>query len=180
MKFLQDLKHRDWLLRNTTQLILSIDPTITYIIVNGPNDSKHLIFSDITEESLLKLFFITNTDINNNYLYLEALHVYLENSNNCLQIPGLHELAIQLWAYADSNGFSDGKKFFKPFDNNLINPVNGKPINIRTWIDIYSAMVPFIPNTLNKKLMFKMCVNPDEGVGVYEGNGGAEVKETAL
>ena len=156
-----DLQHRDWLLRTTIKQILAIDPTITYRIDSGSNDSKHLILSDISEETLPHLAFITNTDVNNNYLYLEALIVSLDNSNNYLQIPGLTNLAVEIWNYSDSNAFTSGDKFFKPFDRNLTNPLTGHPINISEWIDIYTSAVPFVPNTKDKRKKFRIVLNPD-------------------
>ena len=60
-----DLQHRDWLLRTTITQVLAIDPNITYYIDTGSDDSKHLVLSDISVETLPHLAFITNTDRNN-------------------------------------------------------------------------------------------------------------------
>ena len=156
-----DLKHRDWLLRTTIKQVLSIDPTVSHRIDSLPDEKKHLILSDISEETLPKLFFLTNNDTNNNYLYLEDFIVYLGNNLQPLQTHGLNTLAIELWNNSDSNAFINNQKVFKPFDNNLINPFDGTNINISSWLDIYSAAVPFIPNTFKQKKTFSMILNPD-------------------
>lgn len=156
-----DLQHRDWLLRTTIKQLLSIDQNITWNIISGPYDSRHLVLSDISEETLSKLFFYTNTDVNNNYLYLESFDIYINDSLHPLKIPGLTSLAIELWNYSDANSFNNNYKTFNPFDKNLINPCNGSNINISTWIDIYTAAVPFLPDTKNKKKMFRIVINPD-------------------
>jgi len=156
-----DLQHRDWLLRITIKQVLAIDPTITYRIDTGSDNSKHLILSDISEESLPHLAFITNTDCNNNYLYLEALNVSLVGNNHYLQIPGLNNLSVELWNHSDSNAFTKGDKFFKPFDSNLKHPLTENPMNIIEWIDIYSSVLTFLPNTRDKKKKFRLILNPD-------------------
>ena len=67
----KDLTHADWCLFTQTRLIESVNPEIVCEIVNFSSEKKLLFVSNVTEADLLKIKFLTNTDQNNNYLYLE-------------------------------------------------------------------------------------------------------------
>ncbi len=64
MKHPADLQHRDWLLFTQQALISKVNPNISTDIVDRDNGSKVLIISDIPEDSIKDLLFITNTDNN--------------------------------------------------------------------------------------------------------------------
>jgi methylglyoxal synthase len=89
-----DLKHRDWLLYSTKRIIQSVDENISVEIIDTPNGGKKLIASEITEADIDKIAFLTNTDQNNNYLYLEDFQVYIAGSISPLNIPGLKETVM--------------------------------------------------------------------------------------
>lgn len=174
-----DLQHRDWLIRTTIKMVQQVDPAITYKIINFGVNQKQVIFDNISSQSLEKLFFLTNTDQNNNYLYLELMEVYLANLTNDtpLPIPGLSELAIELWNQSDSTAFLNGNQTQKPFYYPMTNPCNGEPMDIPTWIDIYSTALNFIPTTTGLVKIFRIVLNPDrhrppedtEGGGIVGG-----------
>ena len=86
-----DFEQRDWLLFSMQQLIENVDPNISINIIKA-GESKLLIASNITEDSIIKLSFLTNSDFNNNYLYLENFSVFLNSYNEPLNIPGLSEI----------------------------------------------------------------------------------------
>jgi len=112
----QDLSHRDWLLYSTKRLIQSVDENIPVEIVDTPNGGKKLIASEITEADIDKIAFLTNTDQNNNYLYLEDFQVYLIGSISPLNIPGLKETVMNLFRASDTDSFLKGEKTQETFN----------------------------------------------------------------
>jgi hypothetical protein len=151
-----DFEQRDWLLFSMQQLIENVDPNISINIIKA-GESKLLIASNITEDSIIKLSFLTNSDFNNNYLYLENFSVFLNSYNEPLNIPGLSEIVINQYRRSDIiYGFIQGKKTFQPFTScNLGN------INFNDMIDNITSIIPGCTNTKNKIKLYEIILNPD-------------------
>ena len=161
-----DLTHRDWLIKTTIKAVQAVDPYITYEIINFPDGTMNLLLSGISEESLAKIYFIVNTDYNNNYLYLENFFVYLNNNySNPINVSGLTKLMIAVWDNSDTIGFLNGQNTQTPFNNPFISPINGNPISVGEFLDIYSTIVPFIPNTFGFIKHYSILLNPDLAEG---------------
>jgi hypothetical protein len=166
--FPPDLKHRDWLLQTTIRLIINIDRNVRYSIIDGENDSKHLMLSNITEETLVKLEFITNTDINNNYLYLEDFYVTLDGDKvTPIDIFGLKQIAIQLYNNSDATAFAKGDKFHTPFNTDaFISPITQLPISINYFIDMLTETINILPITTNRLKLYTLVLNPDDAITI--------------
>jgi hypothetical protein len=151
-----DFEQRDWLLFSMQQLIENVDPNISVNIINA-GKSKLLIASNITEDSISKLSFLSNSDFNNNYLYLEHFSVFLNSYNEPLNIPGLSEIVINQYRRSDIiYGFIQGKKTFQPFTScNLGN------INFNDMVDNITSIIPGCTNTKNKIKLYEIVLNPD-------------------
>ena len=157
----EDLQHRDWLLFTQQALIAKIDPNISTEIITRNNGQKVLLISDIPQFGIKPLLFITNTDQNNNYGYLEQFNVYKDGSTNPLQIPGLNEIVQNIYRYSDMNAFLNKSTTHDPF--NPINFVNSSYTGetFTGFVDEYTALVPFITNTTNLLVNYQIIFNPD-------------------
>jgi hypothetical protein len=152
-----DLQHRDWLLFTQQNLVQSIDPNIDTSIVSTPDGGKRLILKNVTEQDMAVLQFITNTDQNNNYLYLESIAVRLENSIDNLEIPGLTPVILKMYRLSDANGFFTSSKTHIPYTTTSF---NGNSVGY--YIDQTTKLLPFLPNTYGIQKIFTLVLNPDE------------------
>ena len=151
-----DLKHRDWVLRSQQALIISIDSTISTKIVNTPDGGKRLILYNISESSIQNLLVLTNTDQNNNYLYLEDFSVTIQGDLQPLEFPGLRETMIKVHELSDSAAFINGSKTQKPFTTTAF---KGQTIN--EYIDSSTASLAFVPSTYGLVKNYTLVYNPD-------------------
>lgn len=151
-----DFEQRDWLLFSMQQLIENVDANISVNIITA-GESKLLIASNISEDSITKLSFLSNSDFNNNYLYLENFSVFLNSYNEPLNIPGLNDIIINQYRRSDIiNGFTQGKKTFQPFSScNLGN------INFNDMVDNITSIIPGCTSTKNKNKFYEIVLNPD-------------------
>lgn len=151
-----DLEQRDWVLFSMQNLIENVDPLISVQIITL-GTTKLLVASQISENSITKLSFLTNNDANNNYLYLEHFSVYLNLYNEPLSIPGLSEIVINQYRRSDIiNGFIPGKKTFQPFCScNLGNT------NFNDMVDNITSVIPGCTSTKNKQKFYEIVLNPD-------------------
>ena len=154
-----DLQHRDWLLYSQQRIIQNIDPNISIVIMDTANGGKILRVTNISEESIGKLKFLTNTDHNNNYLYIETFNVYIYGSPTPLNIYGLEEIIMNIFRNSDINSFINGEKVFQPFKDD-----NFKGDNISLFIDRYTELNPLSPNTAGKIKTYQFDLNPDREV----------------
>ena len=83
-----DLKHRDWCLFTQKKLIQLTTPQVSVKIIDTTDGGKRLLAYNVTEAQIAAMKFLTNTDQNNNYLYLEDMRVRLKGSIEPLEIEG--------------------------------------------------------------------------------------------
>ena len=129
-------------------------------------NKKKLIASGISEETIEKLQFLTNTDQNNNYLYLEEFNVYIFGFPDPINISGLNEIAINLYRDSDLNDFISSSKIKIPFTGSHITDNGG--IEVETFsefIDILTYIQPNTPNTGGKQKFYEVVLNPDDATG---------------
>lgn len=168
-----DLKSRDWLAFSTKQLIAKVDPSISVDLIYNSEGGMQIILDNISEKSMNKLQFLTNTDQNNNYLYLETLFVYINGSLSPLNVPGLSEIAITLYQAADINEFTAGNKLKTPFSSKNINNTSLPPNStFNDLVDSLTSIIPFIQSTYQKTKTYKIILNPDNPVSYFRGGGG--------
>ena len=152
----KDLKHRDWLLKTQQALVLKSAPDISTQIIESSNGSKKLWIKYVDEQNFQELQFLTNTDNNNNYLYLEDFEIIVEGGIYPLDFPGLKETMVKIFEISDGNAFLDGKKTHQPF----MGPVFcGSTMS--EYIDYVSDYLPFMNNTLGVKKYYNLVLNPD-------------------
>jgi hypothetical protein len=172
MKYPADLKHRDWLLFTQQALISKVNPNISTEIVDRDNGSKVLIITDIPEGSIKDLLFITNTDNNNNYGYLEEFNVFKFGSSIPLNIPGLSEIVQNIYRYSDMNAFLSKSTTHDPFNpKNFVNS-SFKGQSFTEFVDELTALLPFTTDTGSIITTYQIIFNPDEEYFVwYEATG---------
>ena len=154
-----DLKHRDWVLRSQQALIAKIDSTISTKIISTPDGGKRLLIFNVSESAIQELLFFTNTDQNNNYMYLERFSVTIQGDLQPLEFPGLSKIIIKIYELSDSNGFLNGSKTQQPFAPGFF---NGKTIN--QFVDALSVLLPYVPSTFGKVKNYNLVLNPDAKV----------------
>jgi hypothetical protein len=152
----QDLRHRDWLLRSQIKLTQQTTPAVKTQVFKTQNDGRLLQLSNVTEDDLIILSFLTNTDKNNNYLYLENIELYLNDEIKPFKIPGLKEMLIQVFENSDISAFLNNNKTHTPFNTDSF---NGERLG--DYIDNITSQIPFLQNTLNIHKKFVLYLNPD-------------------
>jgi hypothetical protein len=168
-----DLKSRDWLAFSTKQLISKVDPSIAVDLIYNSEGGMQIILDNVSEESIIKLQFLTNTDQNNNYLYLENLFVYINGSLSPLNVPGLSEIAVTLYQAADINEFIAGNKLKTPFSSKNIQNTSLPPnSNFNDLVDNLTSIIPFTQSTFQKTKTYKIILNPDQNQVNFRGAGG--------
>jgi hypothetical protein len=158
----QDLKHRDWLLYSTKRILQKTGAeSISIEIKDLPNDRKVLVASGITESMIDNLQFLVNTDENNNYLYLEDFKVFIEGYFSPLDIPGLKQTVINAYRACDIDNFLLGNKTQTPFSGKNFSSGNVTYANFNEFVDAYSNVNPYTPNTLGLVKTYQIVLNPD-------------------
>jgi len=162
MKYAGDLQHRDWLLFTQQALISKVNANISTEIDERNNGSKVLIITDIPEGSLKDLLFITNTDNNNNYGYLEEFNIFKFGSSIPLNIPGLSEIVKNIYRYSDMNAFLLKSTTHDPFNpKNFINSsFTGQ--SFTEFVDQLTAILPFTTDTSSIIVTYQIIFNPDK------------------
>jgi hypothetical protein len=161
MKHAADLQHRDWLLFTQQALISKVNPNISTEIVDRDNGSKVLIISDIPEGGIKDLLFITNTDNNNNYGYLEEFNVFRFGASIPLNIPGLSEIVQNIYRYSDMNAFLSKSTTHDPFNpKNFVNS-SFKGQSFTKFVDELTALLPFTTDTGSITTTYQIIFNPD-------------------
>jgi len=167
MSLSPDLTHADWWIRTCTKLLQKVDTSLRFTVVKVEK-TQHLMVENISEATLSKLFFLVNTDQNNNYGYLEALQVFVKDdySRTAIPIPGFSTLANAIWNEADATGFVEGQKTQTAFLAPLNNPYTNEPLTVPEYVDWITAVIPWAPKTFGKEKVFTLMLNPDSPVAL--------------
>ena len=174
MKHAADLQHRDWLLFTQQALISKVNPNISTEIVDRDNGSKVLIISDIPEGGIKDLLFITNTDNNNNYGYLEKFVVFKFGSSIPLNIPGLSKIVKNIYRYSEMNAFLSKSTTHDPFNpKNFVNS-SFKGQSFTEFVDELTALLPFTTDTGSITTTYQIIFNPDALLDLIMGGAGAD------
>ena len=160
-----DLTHRDWVLYSQRLLCLKVNPNLSVQIVEE-GDKRLLVISNISDRDLHALYFLVNTDQNNNYLYPELFEVTIADSPTPLHIPGLSQIMLNLYRYSDITTFVAGSaKTHAPFSlsslNSLIAPCDTKITSWSEYIGKLSSMAPLGVRVAGKTLTYRLVLNPD-------------------
>jgi hypothetical protein len=156
-----DLKHRDWLLFSIKSILLQVNENICVDIIDTPDGGKRLVADGILPETIEKLYFIVNTDKNNNYLYLEDFKVYNVLSFSPLNIHGLKEVIQNVFRTSDINAFLKGDKIHKPFDvENYKKNTSFKGTSFNEFVMSFTDLMPY--TSYVKDVTYSIVLNPDK------------------
>lgn len=159
------MNHQDWVLNSQRSIILNIDSNISTEIITK-NDKKLLIVSNVPEKVIDKLYFITNTDQNNNYLYIEKFQVYINGSPLPVPIRGLNETVQDVYYNSDIYSFLNSQKIHYPFNALLYQQgCVFRGTTFSEYVDFASACTPLSPETSGFEKRYAFIVNPDEPMG---------------
>jgi len=156
----KDFTHKDWVLFTQQKLITNVNSDISSEVIKKDNKA-YLIISNISEKDLDKLYFLTNTDNNNNYLYIENFNVYTEISSSPVNIPGLLEVVVSSFRSNDANAFINGSKVYYPFNVKNFQGSYFKGNTFSEFIDTLSGLLPFSANTSGYNKRYQIILNPD-------------------
>ena len=156
---LPDLTHADWVLFTQQKLISNVNSNIPSEVIKDGN-KLYLIISNISEEDLDKLYFLTNTDNNNNYLYIENFNVYTSNSSSPENVPGLLEVVVSCFRSNDTNAFINGSKVYYPFDVNNFQGSYFKGKTFSEFVDTLSGLLPFSASTAGYNKSYQIILSP--------------------
>jgi hypothetical protein len=156
------LNHSDWLLYSITKIMESIDAKISVSSETTPVDGKRIFIYGIDEVSIDKLYFLTNTDQNNNYLYTEDFKVYLDNNAYPFEIPGLKNIAKSMYEHSDIFAFLSGNKVHIPYCVANIIGTSYTGNTFSGYIDYLSSTVPYVENTSGHIKKYQIILNTDD------------------
>lgn len=151
--------HADWVNKVTANLAQNVNSNISI----KQEKNKMLILSNINEDDLGKIQFVTNTDINNTHGRLVAIGVTIPgNGSNPLSItiPGLSQHISKIFDDSDAQAFLDGKKLHTPLVTPFIAPLKNTPMSVSLFVDFMTAMIPSMPKTANKQKTYSLTFNP--------------------
>ena len=138
--------HSDFVLNLSTYLANKTNLNIN--VSKGTN--QNVIMSNISEDDLTKLQFLTNTNISNKILNIAGMSVGINAANGSLQniaIPGFAKSMIQFFNNADDTSFLAGNKTHIPFKS----PFKGNnPLTVGAWVDQLTTSLPNLPTTTGK------------------------------
>lgn len=159
-----DLKSRDWLIHTTKHFLRTIDPSIITDIQYTGDGGRVLIVSNVSEETLDKLAFITNTDKNNNYGYLEDFKVFIKGELEPVDLGDFSETVLDLFRSSDADAFLNDKKTHTPFAvSNLKNTpaFNTEGKRFADYVDFISGTLQGSRSTYGLVKLFEFVFNPD-------------------
>ena len=147
-----DLQHQDWSLYSTKQILKTIDPDITVEIIGNM-----LTVSNVSEETIDKLLFLTNTDQNNNYFGFIKMNIRLNGGSEPTVITGFNDVVKTMFERSDVTAYLQGKKLHEPFDvQNLPNAPGFKGTTFHEYVDSYSSLIASSTNTQGKTKVFEV------------------------
>jgi len=149
-----DLKHSDWLISSIEQIVKTIDSTI---IIDKLGNS--ITLSEIKEDVIDNLVFLTNTDQNNNFFGLKRISVYLGSDLQADNNNSLTTAVKQLWTRSDLVAFIQEKKLHKPFDvSNLDNTPSFKGKTFSEYTDLITGSNNNIVNSQGRKKKYTIVL----------------------
>lgn len=166
-----DLNHSDWLLYSITKIMESIDPAISVSSETTSSNGKRIFIYGIDEVAIDKLYFLTNTDQNNNYLYTEDFKVYLDNNSYPFEIAGLKNIAKSMYEHSDIFSFLSGNKIHIPYNVENITNTSYTGNTFSGYIDYLSSTIPYTENTAGHIKKYQIVLNTDNPPDQLRGGG---------
>ena len=153
-----DKPHADWLLTTQECLIKKIDSSLSTRIEHFPEyEKRFLTIQQIPLSKFKQLYFITNTDKNNNYLYIEKINIYINGSSTPVDIIGVEDTLTQMYDFSDTDSFITGGKTHTPWAT----VVSG--FDLQTYITSQIAALPTnLQVDITDGIAFDLVLNPDK------------------
>jgi len=156
----KDISQLDWILNTTEVMIKEIDSSISIEKILTNNNSKLLYISNIPEKKMSEITLLTNTDNNNNYLYLENINLYISYSKDPITVPGLVDIFIDIFRYSDNDAFLKNNSIHKPFSSENLGS---------TFSEFITKLLDTIPNgykynKITGSRKYSIILNPDPPV----------------
>jgi hypothetical protein len=153
----KQIGQRDWILSTTKNMIHQIDSNITLVEALIPDNRKVLVVGNIPENLMSQITLLTNTDENNNYLYLEGVAMFISYTEDPLYIPALSDILIDISRQADTDAFLKNQLVYKPFSEEIIGS---------SFTEFITKLLNIIPNRykineLNRPRKYTIVLNPD-------------------
>jgi hypothetical protein len=118
--------HSQWLLNLITNLAQKVNTNI--VVKQMGNGLGLLMLSNVGENDLAKLSFLTNNDVNSNYGRVVGMNVSIAGQNGTaipVGIPGFSQAIAKAYSDSDSEAFLNNSKTFKPFVDPFTDPNTG-------------------------------------------------------
>lgn len=154
-----DLNHSDWLLNSIKKIMERIDQRISVSSFTTSSGGKKIFIYGIDSIAIEKIYFITNTDQNNNYLSLEDFNVYIDKHYGPLDIPGLKEIMISMYAHSDIFSFLSNNRTHTPFTVKNILNTDYKGKTFSGYIDYLSASIPYVQHSEGRFKGYSITLN---------------------
>jgi len=160
-----DLTHADWTLFTQEKLIQSTvtDVSITYF--QKTNGTTNMTISGIKPVDIAKLKFLTNTDQNNNYLYVEVFNIYINNGFNPLVVPGLSDVVKTLFRNSDLTGYLNSSKTNQPFSDANVQSGQFLAKTFNEFVSLGLTLIPYVPHLTVPQLVatatYEIILCPD-------------------
>ena len=158
----EDLTHADWLFFSEEKLIQRIANDLSISYSKGNNGSKLMTISGISETDISNLMFITNTDINHNYMYIDSFNMFISGLSMPLIIPGFDTIVKNIFRNSDMTAFLNQAKIHNPFTlSNITRNSTFSGNNFNEFLDEYSGLVPYITDTIGRSRTYEIVLRID-------------------
>ena len=151
-----DLKHSDWLLISTEQILKTIDNNLVIL-----KQGNSITVSQIKEDVIDKLVFLTNSDTNNNFLGLQSMQLFLDGQpkSDTETDISLTSYVKQLWTRSDLVGYLEEKRLHKPFDvSNLDNAPSFTGTTFAEYTDLITGSKGGVGNSVGRKKTYTIVI----------------------
>ena len=147
-----DKTHADWLLTSQECLVKNADPSLSTTIEHLSDGTQCLIIQQIPSDVMSQLSFITNTDQNNNYLYIEKINMYLNGCSTPVDVIGIENTLIKLYNVSDTNSFISYNNVHSPWRDESFIPFNVEPRVLYTLSGFINTQCRNLPRSVGINL----------------------------
>ena len=121
---------------------------------------KKIVMKNVSEDDLLILPFLTNTNDSNKTIAMIRMSVFVSQNDGTLQninIPGFSPTMIQLFNNSDYAAFLAGNRTHIPFKSSAFK--SGNPKTVGEWVDLVSSTLPNVQTTTGKRKYYTIVLS---------------------
>ena len=141
-----DLSHGDWALLTQEKLIQQTDTNVSITYIVQSNGTTNMSVSGIKPINIAKFKFLTNTNDNNNYVYLTQFNIYINNGFNPLVVPGLSDVVKTLFRNSDLTGYLNDSKTNQPFSDANVQSGQNLAKTFNEFVSLGLTLIPYVPH----------------------------------